>query len=83
MSDQQKYALTFEQFSEACRKADVAMKSKNGHSFVHILKIRCEWCGRSPQAKGRCRGWFQTFLKHLSGELTGVFGAPEADNDNP
>ena len=65
-----------ERFDEACRDADIAMKESGGHVFEHILKSRCIWCGRSPRAKGRCRGWFNTFLWHLSGDLTGTFGAP-------
>lgn len=65
-----------ELFDAACRSADAKMKSGGGHVFEHILKTRCIWCGRSPKARGRCSGWFNTFLWHLSGELTGVLGAP-------
>jgi len=71
--------LKKEAFDAACVKADSAMKANNGHQFEIILKTRCVWCNRSPRAKGRCSSWFATFLWHLSGELTGVYGAPEPD----
>lgn len=70
------HRMTFEEFSEAAIRADAAMHESNGHSFFHILKTRCEHCGRSPKARGRCGGWFQTFLACLSEELTGVRGVP-------
>jgi hypothetical protein len=69
--------ITFEQYSEAAHKADASMKANNGHSFIHILKTRCQWCHRSPKARGRCSGWFQTFLEQLAWELTDVQGMPE------
>jgi hypothetical protein len=68
--------LSKEQFDSACNKADAAMKEANGHVFEHMLKTRCIWCGRSPNVKGKCSGWFNSFLWHLSGELTGTYGAP-------
>jgi hypothetical protein len=68
-----------ESFDAACVCADVTVKENNGHQFETILKTRCIWCGRSPRARGLCRAWFQTFLFQLSGELTGVYGAPRAD----
>ena len=58
-------ALTFDEWGLLKLEADRRMKRNNGHSFVTILKTRCQFCGRSPNAKGRCRGWFQTFLWHL------------------
>lgn len=73
--------LTFEEYGEAVLKADASMKADNGHSFVQILKCRCRWCHRSPKAKGRCRGWFNTFVMQLAGELTGTFGIPEKPKD--
>lgn len=61
--------MTFERYMELCREADAEMKAKNGHQFVHILKTRCEHCGRSPKAKGKCRGWFQTFIDILGRKI--------------
>jgi hypothetical protein len=61
--------LTHETYRAACERADAAMKAKNGHSFEISLKTRCIYCGRSPKAKGKCRGWFMTFLQLLEWEL--------------
>lgn len=57
--------LTFVEWTAAKGLADRRMKAKNGHSFITILKTRCQFCGRSPKAKGNCRAWFQTFLSEL------------------
>lgn len=73
--------LTFEEYCQAVVSANASMKRNNGHSFIHMLKTRCQWCGRSPRAKGRCGGWFQTFIAHLAGELTGTIGIPDAPKD--
>lgn len=61
--------MTREQYDEACKRADKSMKDKSGHSFATILKTRCIYCGRSPRAKGKCRGWFMTFINLLYYEL--------------
>ena len=68
--------ITKAAFDAACREVDAVMKRTNGHQFMHALKTRCMWCNRSPNAKGRCSAWFNTFLFQLSGFLTGVYGAP-------
>ena len=47
------------------QEADRRMKLTNGHSFVTILKTRCQYCGRSPKHSGRCGRWFDTFCEHL------------------
>jgi len=47
---------------EYLAEADKRMKASDGHSYVTILKTRCLYCGRSPEQKGRCRSWFQTFI---------------------
>lgn len=57
--------LSHEEWERAKLTADQRMKANNGHSFVITLKTRCQFCGRSPKAKGRCGAWFQTFLGHL------------------
>lgn len=62
--------MTFERYMELCKEADAAMKERNGHQFVHILKTRCDHCGRSPKAKGRCAGWFQTSINILGQKIT-------------
>jgi hypothetical protein len=71
------HKLTFEEYCRAVIAANSRMKEKNGHSFIHILKTRCQYCGRSPRQKGRCSGWFQTFVALLAGELTGTIGIPD------
>lgn len=57
--------MSHEEWMQAKLTADQRMKANNGHSFVTILKTRCQFCGRSRKAKGRCGQWFQTFLWHL------------------
>jgi len=65
-----------EKLNEYLEEADKRMKKTNGHSYVHTLKTRCRYCGRSPQQKGKCQHWFQTFIDHFrqvlreNGELT-------------
>lgn len=68
-----------EVFDAACVRANTSMQEKNGHTYEHVLKTRCIWCHRSPSQPGKCSGWFQTFLWNLSGELTGVYGAPTGE----
>jgi hypothetical protein len=46
-------------------EANRRMKASNGHSYVTLLKTRCQHCGRSPKYAGRCGSWFQTFLDCL------------------
>lgn len=58
-----------EAYDLCCKRADDRMKAKNGHTFEHSLKTRCIFCGRSPKAKGRCRGWFMTFINLLWYEM--------------
>ena len=58
-------SLTYDEWGLAKLTADRRMKANNGHSFVTILKTRCQFCHRSVRAKGRCGAWFQTFLFHL------------------
>jgi hypothetical protein len=51
---------------EAFEKADRMMKETEGHSYITILKTRCQSCGRSPKQKGVCRAWFTRFLACLA-----------------
>lgn len=60
-----KLELTLSEFKYAEELADKIMKETNGHSYVTILKTRCQFCGRSPRQKGKCGAWFQTFLFQL------------------
>jgi hypothetical protein len=60
-----KIELTLEELKRAEEIADKRMKESNGHSYVHMLKTRCQFCGRSPKQGGLCRAWFQTFLFQL------------------
>lgn len=61
--------MKIEQLDKYLAEADKRMKVQNGHSFVTILKTRCQYCGRSPDAKGRCRAWFQTFIDNYKAVL--------------
>jgi len=60
---------TIEQIQQAFKNADKRMKENNGHRFIQILKIRCEYCNRSPKQKGRCRYWYQTLFTFAIEEL--------------
>ena len=57
--------MSYLEYQEALREADQRMKANNGHEFVTIIKTRCQHCGRSRNAKGKCGGWFQTFVNQL------------------
>lgn len=61
--------MTHESYRAAVERADVLMKEWNGHSFITILKTRCQHCGRSPKSTGKCRHWFLTFVDILGREL--------------
>jgi hypothetical protein len=61
--------MTFGEFQAMKAEADKRMKASNGHYFVTILKTRCQFCGRSPKARGLCGFWFQTFLFELDSLL--------------
>lgn len=66
MKDEEiKLELTMADFKKAEAVADKIMKESNGHAFETILKTRCQFCGSSPKAKGRCGQWFQSFLYFL------------------
>lgn len=57
--------MTYAEYRDCLEEADKRTKAHNGHSFVTILKTRCQHCGRSPKVKTRCGGWFQTFVNDL------------------
>jgi hypothetical protein len=61
--------MTVAEIRAAYERADASMKAKEGHSYLIILKTRCQYCGRSPNQKGKCKAWFQTFLDCLTTEL--------------
>lgn len=61
--------MTPVELRECYEEADRRLKVKDGHSYLTILKTRCQYCGRSPKQKGRCAGWFQTFLDQLDSVL--------------
>ena len=61
--------MKYQEYMEAVKKADKAMKESNGHSYETILKTRCIYCGRSPKQKGKCKNWIDTFVKCLYEEL--------------
>ena len=82
-------SLTMDEWMLVKLTADRRMKASNGHAFMTILKTRCQHCGRSPRAAGRCRGWFMTFLGHLDTILLNIeqeraewkAAAPAADTE--
>jgi hypothetical protein len=50
--------ISLDAWDAVLKEADDRMKQSNGHSYVTILKTRCQRCGRSPRQKGICRFWF-------------------------
>jgi hypothetical protein len=71
--------MSYKELRECYEEADRRMKANNGHSFLTVLKTRCQYCNRSPSVKTRCGGWFQTFLDCLSTVLAerGTVGKSE------
>ena len=57
--------ITVAEWKAALAEADRLMKESNGHSYIHILKTRCQYCGRSPKQRGMCARWIDTFVWHL------------------
>lgn len=57
--------FTLEEWDRIVKRADVLMKQSNGHSFVISLKTRCQYCGRSPRARGKCPAWPTTFAARI------------------
>lgn len=72
--------LTIHEWMKAKLLADRRMKADNGHYFVISLKTRCQYCHRSPRARGRCGAWFTTFLNHLDTILLNLDREREAGN---
>ena len=64
-----KRKFTIKEIEEAFKIGDKKMKEKNGHRYIHILKTRCDYCGRSPKQKGRCSYWYQTLYTFAIEEL--------------
>jgi hypothetical protein len=64
-TEMKKYSFTLEEWDRAIKLADEHMKESNGHYFVHILKTRCQYCGKSEKVKTRCGGWFNTYMNRL------------------
>jgi hypothetical protein len=75
--------ISRERYDAICGEVDAQMKARNGHSFEIFLKTRCIYCGRSPKAKGKCRGWFMTFINLLYYRLSEEpAGSPSQQQDN-
>lgn len=75
--------MTSAELQSAYEEADRRMKASDGHQFMQILKVRCMHCGRSRSQKGRCKGWFMTFLGHLRHVLVerGAVSEPPTTHD--
>lgn len=59
-----------EEWQKILLEADKRMKETEGHSYMTILKTRCQYCRRSPNQKGKCSAWFSTFIDHLTDLVT-------------
>lgn len=57
--------MNHSEWTALLQRADAAMKATNGHSYLTILKTRCQHCGRSPRQKGKCPAWLNTFCDEL------------------
>jgi hypothetical protein len=51
--------IDLDDWDAVLKEADERMKRTDGHSYLTILKTRCQACGRSPKQKGICRFWFR------------------------
>lgn len=60
-----KFEIEWKEWNEICHEADKEMKESNGHSYMTILKTRCQYCGRSPKQKGKCPAWVNTYMDIL------------------
>ncbi len=58
-------AFTLDEWERATRRADELMKASNGHEFRHMLTTRCQRCGRSPRARGKCPHWCDTLVARI------------------
>lgn len=58
--------MDIEEWKKCEIEADKRMKESNGHSFVTMLKTRCQYCGRSPKVTTRCGGWFHSYRARLT-----------------
>ena len=61
----ERIVLSFDEWALAKMTASRRMKASNGHYFITVMKTRCQFCGRSPRAKGKCGAWFETFMAQL------------------
>lgn len=61
--------MNFERYMELVEESDREMKRTNGHTYMHVMKTRCMYCGRSPNQKGKCRAWIQTFVNILGNKI--------------
>jgi hypothetical protein len=57
--------ITYEKWNKLCKEVDEEVKADNGHQYVHMLKTRCQLCGRSSKQKGRCPGWLNSFMDKM------------------
>lgn len=58
-------SIPYGEWMRLCADADEEMKKTNGHTFITILKTRCDRCGRSPKQKGTCPAWVNTYSEIL------------------
>jgi hypothetical protein len=57
--------FTLDEWKRATLRADALMKQNNGHSFMTILKTRCQYCGRSRNARGKCPAWASVLVSNI------------------
>lgn len=59
--------ITFavDEWPQIVRRAEQLMERSNGHEFVRVLKTRCQRCGRSPRARGKCSYWCDTLVNRI------------------
>ena len=58
-----------QQFRKIRGKCYEQMLATEGHRYTTILKTRCDYCGRSPRQKGKCRHSATHLLNLVEQEL--------------
>jgi len=64
--------MTHQEYKQILKEIDLKVKETNGHNYITMLKTRCQNCGRSPKAKGKCGAWLNYFMSLFELKLRGL-----------
>ena len=70
--------IELKDWDRLCKEADDEMKASDGHEYMHILKTRCQLCGRSPKQKGKCPAWLNCYMNKLYFKVNDFLTQPPA-----